>query len=455
MSHGPLRPRRLRLRTALVLSLLVGSLVAAFWAHRSTLAPPRVAVSAPVPYSEDVVPASFDRPTFDCEPPSAIVIERGETLAGLFADLGLDRSDSVAAVAAVSGLVDPRNLRPGDAGLAYFDTDGELTRMRLRLDRRGDLVLERASEGDWASEFLPLQRTIEPRLLAASLDGTLLGDLRRAGGPSALAFAMAEVLRYDLDFNRDLRKGDRFSVVYDEITLDGRPDGIGEIHALRYVNRGQVHEAYRFEIDGVAGYYDADGSPLRKMFLRSPLPFTRVSSRFNLRRFHPVLKRYRPHYGVDFAAPTGTPIRVTANGTVTFVGRSGGAGNLVKVRHANGFQTKYLHLSRFARGMRAGRSVRQGEVIGYVGSTGLSTGPHLDYRVMRSGKYLDPLKLENRPAEPIPAQYRAAFERHRDGVRDLLETSLPELPPAQIAPSVAELERPAPPRRRPPSRLGR
>ena len=190
---------------------------------------------------------------------------------------------------------------------------------------------------------------------------------------------------------------------------------MGRILALEYQNQSVVHEAYLYGEEGVEGYYDADGRPLQKMFLRSPLPFTRVTSGFTSKRFHPVLKVYRPHYGIDLGAPRGTPVRATAHGRVAFAGRNGGAGKMVKLRHSNRFETSYLHLSRIA--VRRGQRVRQGEVIGHVGSTGLSTGPHLDYRVKQNGRYLNPLRLDNQPAEPIPQHKLSEFQDRREALR--------------------------------------
>ena len=226
-----------------------------------------------------------------------------------------------------------------------------------------------------------------------------------------LAILMSEVLQWDLDFTRDLRLGDRFRVAFETVYLDGSYESLGGISGLIYDNDGRRLEAYRFGDDG--GYYDPEGRPLRKMFLRSPMRYSRVTSRFSHRRFHPVLKSYRPHYGVDYGAPVGTPVRSTAGGRVAFAGWDRGGGNTVKVRHPNGYLTAYLHLSRFAKGITPGRRVGQGEVIGYVGSTGLASGPHLDYRVQRSGRWIDPLSLKSEPAEPVPEEQLPAFLERR------------------------------------------
>ncbi len=198
--------------------------------------------------------------------------------------------------------------------------------------------------------------------------------------------------------------------MFEEVYLDGRFESIGAILALHYVTGGRRLEAYRF--GDPAGYYDAAGR-LRKLFLRSPLRYSRVTSRFSHRRFHPILKRYRPHYGVDYGAPTGTPVRATGSGTVTSAAWDSGGGRMVKVRHPNGYQTAYLHLSRFAAGVRPGRRVAQGEVIGYVGATGLATAPHLDYRVQLNGRWINPLAMKMEPAAPLRDDQRKAFDARR------------------------------------------
>jgi murein DD-endopeptidase MepM/ murein hydrolase activator NlpD len=240
---------------------------------------------------------------------------------------------------------------------------------------------------------------------------------------------MADVLQWDIDFTRDLQPGDTFEVVYDEVRIEAEVEGVGAVHALAYESRGRRLEAYRFGDSG--GYYDAEGRPLRKMFLRSPMRYSQITSRFSHRRFHPVLKQYRPHYGVDYGAPVGTPVRVTANGVVTSAGWDRGGGKVVKVRHAQGYLTAYLHLSRFASGIGSGARVKQGDIVGYVGATGLATGPHLDYRVQHNGRWIDPLSLKSVRDEPIPVGQLAAFHSYRDAVRAAFATgTLPRQAPS-------------------------
>lgn len=359
-------------------------------------------------------PIDLDR----AEVPQPLQLRRGQTLGSVLGDLGLEPSQSQGVLAALEGYVDVRKIQPGEIGLVYFDPSAKLSSLRFEMTGKGWVDLELESD-TWNRSVHEFSRRVEVRKIEGKLEGSLEAAIRAAGGRAQLAYAMASVLQWDLDFNRDLRVGDDFQVLYEEVFLDGRYAGLGEVLALVYQNRGKQLEAYRY---GLSGYYDRSGRPLQKMFLRSPLPFTRVTSRFSMRRFHPVLKVHRPHYGVDYGAPKGTPVRVTASGVVAFAGRSGGAGKMVKVRHANGYETSYLHLSGYAKGVRSGRRVAQGEVIGYVGSTGLSTGPHLDYRVKRNGRWLDPLSLKSESVEPVPPHEKTLFLERRDALRQALET---------------------------------
>ena len=210
-------------------------------------------------------------------------------------------------------------------------------------------------------------------------------------------------------------------MVADRQTVDGEFYGWGTVFATRFINDGRTLDAVVYPDDsGRLGYYDLEGQPLRKQFLRSPLKFSRVTSRFSMSRFHPVLRRRMPHYGVDYGAPTGTPVHVTADGTVTLAARNGGGGNMVTVRHTNGYVTNYLHLSRYGKGIRRGTRVSQGQVIGYVGSTGLSTGPHLDYRVTLNGKWINPLAISSPAVKPLSEDRLQRFLAHALAVLSLI-----------------------------------
>jgi murein DD-endopeptidase MepM/ murein hydrolase activator NlpD len=223
-----------------------------------------------------------------------------------------------------------------------------------------------------------------------------------------VAIELSEIFAWTIDFF-GLQQGDAFKIMYDEEYVDSMAIGIGEIHGAWFRHAGKEFTAIPFEQDGKIEFFDAEGNSLRKAFLKAPLRFSRISSRFTGSRYHPVLKRYTTHYGVDYAAPSGTPVLSIGDGVVISAGWSGGGGNMVKIRHNSVYSTAYLHLKAYGSGIRAGTYVRQGDVIGYVGSTGLSTGPHLDFRVWKNNAPVNPLTLESPSVEPVKKEQMDAF----------------------------------------------
>ncbi len=365
-------------------------------------------------WRSDVIPADV---------PLELPLRPGQTVGGVLAELDLEPHDVTAIVAELAGHADLRRLKPQDGyAVVYRPGSDEVAAFELTIASEGVARVERAAVG-WSGSWRDFVQRTETTVIDGRLRGALETSIERAGGDARLAVLMSDVFQWDLDFNRDLRIDDRFEIVYQRVFIDGSYSGPGEILAVRYTNLGKTLEAYRFG-DSPA-YYDAEGRPLRKMFLRSPMRYSRITSRYSNRRFHPVLKRYRPHHGVDYGAPVGTPVRVTSNGVVTFAGWDGGGGRTVKVRHPNGYMTAYLHLSRFAKGVSSGRRVSQGQTIGYVGSTGLATGPHLDYRVQKHGRWIDPLSIKSVPAEPIPVESLDRFTAWRDELRASLASGEP------------------------------
>ncbi|MEO8504810.1 MAG: M23 family metallopeptidase [Acidobacteriota bacterium] len=359
-------------------------------------------------------------------PVAEVSLKRGQTLSDALVGLGLDNAAAQVASQAALRYVDPRSLQPGDRFLAFGASGSERATIEVALNGRGQLRLDRKGES-WSSSWRPCERSVRVRTLDGVLSGSLEGSIRTAGGNPMLAYRMSDVLQWDLDFNRDLQPGDRFSVLYEDVTLDGVPTGPGAVLALRYSAGSRKLEAYRF---GAADYYDAEGRPLRKMFLKSPLPYSRVTSRFSTQRFHPILKKVVPHWGIDLGAPIGTPVRATASGVVLSAGWDGGGGKAIKIRHPSGYITGYLHLSRFAPEVHAGARVGQGDVIGFVGQTGLATGPHLDYRVQLRGSWLDPMSLKAVEAPVIAQKELPDFKAWRDSLRASLTGSaaLPTAP---------------------------
>jgi murein DD-endopeptidase MepM/ murein hydrolase activator NlpD len=334
---------------------------------------------------------------------------RGDTVGALFERLGVRDPKSLEFLKAdATGRMIFRQLVPGRMIQAESSQDGELQTLRYFVNGSSMLEVSRNAEGLKAR-----QRAIVevPRLVykTATIRSSLFAATDSAGIPDAIAMQLARVFATDIDFHSDLRKGDRFSVIYEMVYEAGELVAPGRIIAAQFVNDGRVHHAVLFQDDeGAEGYYSLDGSNRAKAFLRSPVEFSRVSSGFGA-RFHPIFRNWRAHTGVDFAAPRGTRVLVTADGHVVAAGPRGGYGNAVEVRHGSGITTLYAHLSGFAAGIRAGARVHQGEPIGFVGATGYATGPHLHYEFKVAGIHQDPLRVALPKAEPVPARLRSSF----------------------------------------------
>lgn len=351
------------------------------------------------------------------------VFPRRSTLAQLLGTHELDGPAARDVIAAAGTVFDPRRFRAGNEYMVEVARDGSLRRLEYHVDEDRFLEVRRASAGgEYRAALVPYEKQqVESvaRGLINREQSSLIAALNGSGESVMLAIKMAEVLAGEIDFNTEVQRGDRFDVLFEEQYREGEFSAYGDVVAVQFVNEGRQVRAFRFGVPGEPElqYFDDQGRSLKRQFLRSPFNFEpRVTSRFSHRRLHPVLGVHRPHLGVDYGAPTGTPVIAVATGTVVSAGRSGGSGNMVRLRHTNGYETYYLHLSKFAAGVRKGARVRQGQIIGRVGSTGLSTGPHLDYRMRKNGAFVNPL-LEHRllpPGEPVPAQHLEAFQQVRD-----------------------------------------
>jgi len=271
------------------------------------------------------------------------------------------------------------------------------------------LFVEKNPEGVYAVKVV--EEVVERRLQAYSghVEDSLWMSATNAQMSPLLVADLAEIFAWQVDFAREVRRGDQWRVIVDQGYVGGEPLNDSRILAAEYINEGELFQAVYYQRGGAKGYYFPDGSSLRRMFLKSPIKFGRITSRFNRARFHPVLKIRRPHLGVDYGAPIGTPIRAVGDGTIASAAFSGGAGNKIVLRHNSIYTTNYLHLSRFAKGVRSGAKVRQGDLIGYVGTTGLSTGPHLHFEMWQNGRYVDPLNVKFPSAEPLPPSQLAEF----------------------------------------------
>jgi murein DD-endopeptidase MepM/ murein hydrolase activator NlpD len=302
-------------------------------------------------------------------------------------------------------------IRPGQRFEFLRGANAELLAMRYERNDAQRVTLQ--FHGDRAAETLqPLVLERRTRIAHGMITDSLFDAGSHAGMSNAMVLELARVFGYDIDFAQDLRVGDSFAVVYDSVYRDGEYLRPGTIIAAEFVNRGRRYTAFRYtQPDGNVAYYSEDGRPMRKSFLRTPVDFTRISSRFSVARLHPVLGRMRAHKGVDYAAPQGTPIYAAGDGVVQFKGWENGYGNFVLIRHNKDISTAYGHMSRFVSTLRKGERVRQGQVIGYVGMTGLATGPHLHYEFRVDGKQRDPLTVTLPKPSPLPAAQLVAFHR--------------------------------------------
>jgi murein DD-endopeptidase MepM/ murein hydrolase activator NlpD len=367
------------------------------------------------------------------------VLRRGETASGLALRLGVAGPEVGQWLSAARGLIDVRALPVGLVGETLEDAHGSITALRLTPDWRATVVVTRGDGGFRAyRELRPVDRDIV--VVHGTVHSSLFEAMSAAGESESLALELADLFQWDIDFHREVRDGDSFAVLVERVHSDGKTVAYGPVLAASYTNRGTTYTAVRYTFAGHdENYYDGQGRPLRKQFLRAPLRFTRVTSRYSLSRMHPILGRRMPHWGVDYGAPVGTPVMATADGVVVFTGWHGGGGRMVEIRHAGGFVTAYLHLSRFASGIRPGVHVSQGQVIGFVGNSGMSTGPHLDYRITQNGHHLNPMTVGKNPAPPLPRPELPRFAAWAERVLPLLGRT-GALPPA----SVAELEAAAP-----------
>ncbi|MBK6803596.1 MAG: peptidoglycan DD-metalloendopeptidase family protein [Betaproteobacteria bacterium] len=336
-------------------------------------------------------------------------VRRGDTIGELLARAGVDDADLRALVRTDPAARLLYQLKPGQAVRVATDAEGALVELRFSPAASQMLTIRRDRDGLHASRG---DADVETRVALKSgvVASSLFGAADAIGLPDAITLALADAFSGDIDFYHDLRRGDRFAVVYETLHVDGEPAGTGRILAAEFENRGKVLRAFRWTApDGTEGYYTEDGRNARKAFLRSPMEFSRVTSGFTLARMHPILNTWRAHRGVDYGAPTGTPIRATASGVVAFAGRQGGYGNVVILRHGGSYSTLYAHLSRFAKGVVTGARVGQGDTIGHVGQTGWATGPHLHYEFRVGDEPRNPLTVAMPSAEAVPAAQRGAF----------------------------------------------
>lgn len=353
------------------------------------------------------------------------VISRGTTLAEILPKYGFLPKDVHDLKEQVKPVYDLGRIRAGSELRIRTTPEGGWAALEYDIDENRFLVV-RNEAGRFRAEIKPVPYELRAAFLWAAIEDSPIAAVNDAGEEDFIALELADVFGSDIDFYTDIRRGDTFRVVFEKRFLEGRPAGYGRILAAEFTNQGKTFRAYRFTYPdtGKSDFFDPSGNSLRKEFLKSPMKFARISSRFSRSRFHPIRKIYRPHNGVDYAAPLGSPVQATADGVVTQAGWNGAAGRMIKIRHKNAYETMYLHLSGYAQGIRTGARVDAKQVIGYVGSSGESTGPHLDYRILYHGKYVNPLGWKFQPAEPLRKEYLEPFKTEAEKLGLALDAPL-------------------------------
>ena len=307
-----------------------------------------------------------------------------------------------------------------DSVLKAFTIDGRLQKVEYKFSDYEFLLVERDPDGNMTAKKDDLPHEIREVVVSGTIENSLYEDALKAGADPQAVVALTDIFAWDIDFASDIRKGDTFSLLSEMLYVEGVPVKTGRLLGAEMKNGGRSYSAIYYEGNGRKGYYDEKGRSLKKTLLKSPLRFRRITSTFSKGRFHPILKRYRPHHGIDYGAPTGTPIESAGSGVVKYAGWKGGYGNYVEIKHSNGYSTAYGHLSRMGKGIRRGAKVDQGQVIGYVGMTGLSSGPHLHYEVKVNNRLINPLSVKSLPGVPIPKKEMQQFAATRESVQSKL-----------------------------------
>jgi murein DD-endopeptidase MepM/ murein hydrolase activator NlpD len=380
-----------------------------------TLIPETAIIPTPVPEAptESMAPANTEDVS-QATPGSSdnrriITVKPGDNLANIFSQAGIPPQQLHALLQLGGATHNLKKIYPGQTLSLLTDDEKGLMKLTYPIDKLSTLEIIRNGDD---FDVSTTHRTPEWREVSASgiINSSLFLAGHDAGLSDKLIMELANIFGWDIDFALDIRKGDQFTVLYEDIYLDGERIDNGDILAAEFVNQGKRYQAVRYtDPGGRTDYYALDGTSMRKTFLRTPVEFSRISSRFSTGRKHPILNRIRAHQGVDYAAASGTPIKVTANGKVVYIGKKGGYGNAIVVQHGTRYSTLYGHMSKFRGGLKNGSTVQQGQIIGYVGMSGLATGPHLHYELRIDGVHRDPLKVKLPGAEPLNKKYMADF----------------------------------------------
>lgn len=338
----------------------------------------------------------------------AMRVQPGDTLASIFNQMGISTQEMHSILDGNSEAKSLQSLRPGQEFSFRLNAQGQLDQMKYQASVYESLTVRREAEG-FSTQRIVRNPEIQIAKAHAVINNSLFVDGKDAGMSTQTVVELANLFGWDIDLFQ-IQDGDSFSVIYEEKMLDGKKIEDGDILAASFTNNGKTYNAIRYtNKDGTTDYYSPEGLTMRKEFLRTPVDFARISSYFSTARKHPVLNKVRAHKGVDYAAPSGTPIRAAGKGKIVFAGKKSGYGNVVEIKHSGSYNTLYAHMKGFAKGIKVGSSVRQGQTIGYVGMTGLATGPHLHYEFHVNGKHVNPLSAKLPMADPIAASEKSRF----------------------------------------------
>ena len=350
-----------------------------------------------------------------------VIVKSGDTLASIFKAKGISSATTHRIARLNAQTKRLRHIQPGQKIELLLGDNRQLRQMKYLPDVTRTLIVQRDEDGNFRSQIVNYQLEAFPTYREGTIRSSLFAAAAEADIPEDIIMGLVGIFGWDIDFSLDIRQGDRFSIVYEELYKDGSKIRNGRILSAKFINKGKTYSAVHYtDPKGDSDYFAPDGKSMRKAFLRSPVEFSRISSGFSTRRWHPILSKWRSHKGVDYAAPRGTPIRASGDGKVIFAGNKGGYGRLIVIRHGGRYTTAYGHLHRYAGGIRSGKTVKQGQIIGYVGSSGLATGPHLHYEFRVDGVHRNPLTVRLPEAKPVQSAYRAHFEENTQAYLSML-----------------------------------
>ena len=364
------------------------------------------------------------------------IIKQGETISDILDRYDLSPTEIHELLEDVKPVYDLAKVRAGNEIKIFTSPDDEIVHIEYALNRENYLCLEKNGES-YKAAIKKIPYVIRTEMIWGVIEDNPINAISKENEGGQLAILLEEIFAWDIDFYADIRQGDSFKIIFEKKYLENEFVGYRHIIAAEFTNQGESYRAFRYTYpdSNKSDYFDINGNSLRKEFLKSPISGARITSRFTHSRLHPVRKVLRPHYGVDYAAPVGTPVRATADGSISYAGRDGANGRMVRIRHKNSYETFYLHLRRYGKGIKQGAKVASGQIIGYVGASGEVTGPHLDYRIKHRGRYINPLAYRFRPVEPLKKEYLESFQTEAE--QYLISFDAPQIIVTSVSSSVS------------------